>query len=59
MRRIVLAVLGGAVGLALLWLIYRSGGSRVVYSNEQVYEIEWDERGRPVRVTVHREVWEH
>lgn len=31
-------------------------GLRPVQTNEQVYEIEWDEFDRPTRVTVHRKV---
>lgn len=31
-------------------------GLRPVQTNEQVYEITWDELGRPTRVVVHRKV---
>lgn len=31
---------------------------QLAYTNEQVYEITWDEIGRPVKVTVHRAVHE-
>lgn len=41
---------GGALPLG------RSQSPRPVQTNEQVYEITWDESDRPVKVMVHRKV---